>query len=222
MLSYDEWNSAFLTYFLGGASRGTNIYLSTDDDTIEAIGEDLLNLPKGDALRDFGRAVRMRVVREGYRVNAESVYGRLEHGVPRGLAFLCCLVLAASNMSDEATADVNIDNNSSVYNFLGGIQIKDNASKRRIKPFAHALIGAVHNRSKTENITCISNCSNFNSNTRDFSSSDTGFGGAFGGGLDIKINDRIDFRAVQFDYNPVYSRSRVDNNFRFGIGFVFK
>ncbi len=130
--------------------------------------------------------------------------------------------IITGNTTTIMIADVNADNNSFVYNFLGGIQIKDNASKTRIKPFAHALVGAVHNRSKTENVTCISNCSNFNSNTRNFSSSDIGFGGAFGGGLDIKINDRIDFRAIQFDYNPVYSRSSVNNNFRFGIGFVFK
>jgi hypothetical protein len=115
------------------------------------------------------------------------------------------------------------ENNRSLYNFLGGIQIKDNASRARFKPFAHALVGVAHNRFKSNRLICTSGtCPSFITNTPAFSFSDTGFSGAFGGGLDIKINDRIDFRAIQVDYNPVYSNSRVDNNVRFGIGFVFK
>lgn len=119
-------------------------------------------------------------------------------------------------------ADVNADYRRSVYNFLGGVQFKDNASKSRVKPFAHALVGVAHNRSSRKNAGCVANCTSVNLNTLNFNRSDTGFGGAFGGGLDVKINDRIDFRAIQVDYNPIYSNSRVDNNFRFGIGFVFK
>lgn len=117
---------------------------------------------------------------------------------------------------------VNFESNRSLYNFLGGVQIKDNASTRRFKPFAHALVGVAHNRSKTKFISCISNCSSPALNTSDFTFSDTGFGGAFGGGVDIKVSDRVDFRLIQVDYNPVYTNSRVDDNFRFGIGFVFK
>ncbi len=121
-----------------------------------------------------------------------------------------------------ATPTVSFDSNRSVYNFLGGIQIKDNSSTARFKPFAHALAGVAVNRSATKNISCTSNCSSFTLSTAGFSFTDTGFGGAFGGGLDIKINDKIDFRAIQVDYNPIYSNSRVNNNFRFGVGFVFK
>ncbi len=104
--------------------------------------------------------------------------------------------------------NVNVETTRSVYNFLGGVQIKDNASEKRLKPFAHALVGVGHNRNKISpaNVTF----------------SDTGFAGAFGGGLDIKINKRIDLRAIQVDYNPIYSNSRVDQNVRFGIGIVFK
>jgi hypothetical protein len=115
------------------------------------------------------------------------------------------------------------DYNRSVYNFLGGVQIKDNASKARFKPFAFALGGVAVNRSQFKNFACTSgNCPPsipFAGNT---TFTDTGLAGAFGGGLDIKINDKIDFRAIQVDYNPIYSNSRVDNNFRVGIGIVFK
>lgn len=117
---------------------------------------------------------------------------------------------------------VRFKNNNSLYNFLGGVQIKDNASTGRLKPFAHALVGVAHNRSKVKFIECLSNCSSPALTTPNNTFTDTGFGGAFGGGLDVKVNDKIDFRLIQVDYNPVYTNSRVNNNFRFGIGIVFK
>jgi hypothetical protein len=105
----------------------------------------------------------------------------------------------------------------SLYNVLGGIQIKDNASKSRFKPFAHALAGIAHKRMDATIISCPPSvlCSSIGG-------SSTGFAAAFGGGLDIKINDKIDFRAFQVDYNPVRSGGGFDHNVRFGIGLVFK
>lgn len=123
-------------------------------------------------------------------------------------------------LAPGTTATVTGESARSLYNFLGGVQIKDNASTGRFKPFAHALIGVAHNRSTSKNYTCTGGCSTFFA--PDYTFTDTGFGGAFGGGLDIKVNDKIDFRLIQVDYNPVYSSSRVNNNVRFGIGFVFK
>ncbi len=115
------------------------------------------------------------------------------------------------------------ETSNSRYNFLGGVQIKDNATQARFKPFGHALAGIAHNRSKVKNITCVSGtCPSVITNPVNSTFSDTGFSGAFGGGLDIKINDKIDFRAIQVDYNPVYTNSRVENNVRFGVGIVFK
>jgi hypothetical protein len=106
----------------------------------------------------------------------------------------------------------------SLYNFLGGVQIKDNAARTRFKPFAHALVGVARASNKISNVTCSApSCTQLVFSD----SNETGLGGAFGGGLDIKINDKIDFRVLQVDYNPVYTSSTVENNFRFGIGFVF-
>src|SRR5262245_10923261 len=45
----------------------------------------------------------------------------------------------------------------SLYNFLGGIQIKDNKSDSRFKPFAHAMIGAGHGTTKIGGVTCPGN-----------------------------------------------------------------
>lgn len=135
----------------------------------------------------------------------------------------------AGTLTDPVTGPYNFQqtNRRSVYNFLGGVQIRDNASKKRFKPFAFALGGGAHNRNRFENLACVStntppNCPATTPVVNNQTFSDTGIAGAFGGGLDIKINDRIDFRAIQVDYNPIYSNSRVDNNFRFGVGIVFK
>jgi hypothetical protein len=118
------------------------------------------------------------------------------------------------------TQTVTVDTKNSLYNFLGGLQVKDNASSGRVKPFAHALIGAGHGRTKVNSLTCTStstfNCGEISS------VSDTGLAGAFGGGIDVRLNDRIDFRAFQVDYNPIKFENNTDHNIRFSIGFVIK
>lgn len=120
---------------------------------------------------------------------------------------------------------INVRTSNQLYNFLGGVQFKDNSSDARVKPFAHALVGAGHGRTKFKNVTCTNTtaatCTSFVANTAS-TDSETGLAGAFGGGLDIKLSDRIDLRAIQVDYNPIRFNGGTDNNFRFGIGIVFK
>jgi opacity protein-like surface antigen len=110
----------------------------------------------------------------------------------------------------------------SVTNVLAGLQVKDNSKTTRFKPFGYALVGIAHNRSSYQNFTCTSgNCPSNSPNGFSFKASDTGFAAALGGGLDIKLSRRFDLRAIQVDYNPIYSNSRVDNNIRIGVGLVF-
>lgn len=122
---------------------------------------------------------------------------------------------------------ISLKASNQLYNYLGGVQIKDNSSDARVKPFAHALVGAATGRTKFKNITCsntsaASGCSTIITNGLASSDSETGLAGAFGGGLDIKLSDRIDFRAIQVDYNPIRFDGGTDNNFRIGVGIVFK
>lgn len=108
----------------------------------------------------------------------------------------------------------------SAYNVLGGVQVKDNSSEGRLKPFAHGLVGLGHQRINLKNVSCtgVAACPSFIN-----SSSDNGFSGAFGGGLDVKVSDRVDIRAVQVDYNPVwFGDGATQHNVRFGVGVVFK
>jgi opacity protein-like surface antigen len=116
------------------------------------------------------------------------------------------------------TNTLSFSTKSSLYNFLGGVQVKDNASTGRLKPFAYALVGAGHGRVKINNVSCPTgvDCTDL------VSDSETGLAGAFGGGLDIRVNDKIDFRVVKVDYNPIRFDSGTQHNVRIGVGVVFK
>ena len=112
---------------------------------------------------------------------------------------------------------MNVD--SSLYNILGGVQLKDNSTETRFKPFGQALVGLARGRNKVEfiDVVCIavvpSPCSNF-------TETDTGFAGAFGAGLDIRAGSRFDIRAIQIDYNPTRLFDSTQHNFRIGAGIV--
>jgi len=113
------------------------------------------------------------------------------------------------------TSTFRTETKNSIYNFLGGVQVKDNASEARLKPFGHALAGVAHVRAKIRG-------SGSSLPTQNFTFHDTGFAAGLVGGLDIKINDRFDLRAIQVDYNPIYTERRFENNFRFSIGLIIK
>lgn len=116
----------------------------------------------------------------------------------------------------SGTSNVNLD--SRVFNFLGGVQVKDNSTDATFKPFAHALIGAAHVRNKvTFSGVCVtivpSPCPNF-------TDSETGLAGAVGGGIDIRASNKVDIRVIQFDYNPTRVFDSTQHNFRIGVGIV--
>lgn len=117
------------------------------------------------------------------------------------------------------TNNISFKTKSSLYNFLGGVQIKDNASTGRLKPFAYALAGAGRGKVKVSNLVCPTGvvCPDFSGDD-----SETGLAGAFGGGLDVRINDRFDFRVIKVDYNPIKFDSGVQHNVRIGVGIVIK
>jgi opacity protein-like surface antigen len=86
-----------------------------------------------------------------------------------------------------------------VQNFLGGIQVKNNSEDGpRFKPFGHALFGVAVQKIDVDSPQ-LSAIFGFN----DFHVNETSFSMAFGGGIDIKINDRFDARIVQADWNII-------------------
>ena len=111
---------------------------------------------------------------------------------------------------DGGTAATTFDVDADLHQFLGGVEFKDNARETKVKPFAHVLAGVAHARADVSNATV------------SFEESDTGFGAAIGGGVDFKLSDRVDLRAIQFDYNPIRANGETSNNFRIGIGIIFR
>jgi opacity protein-like surface antigen len=86
-----------------------------------------------------------------------------------------------------------------VQNFLGGIQVKNNIEDGpRFKPFGHALFGVANQKVDVDSpqLPALFGIS-------DFSVNETSFAMAFGGGIDIKLNNRLDIRAAQVDWNII-------------------
>lgn len=123
--------------------------------------------------------------------------------------------------SDETDTKLRINQ------YLGGIQIKNNEKDGpRVKPFAHVLAGIANER-----IRCTRGCEfsgDKEGSASTFSESSSSFAMVFGGGIDLKVHERIDIRLIQIDYNPIFFGgvealelpNRTQNNFRFGFGVV--
>ena len=80
--------------------------------------------------------------------------------------------------------------------------------RKKLGPFVYALFGATRfHQSATVS-------------GQKFSASDTGFSSAFGGGLDIKVNDRIAIRSFQIDYFRPNFFGEAHNRGRLAFGVV--
>jgi opacity protein-like surface antigen len=103
--------------------------------------------------------------------------------------------------------------NGSFYNYLAGIQIKDNRKSKRFAPFLQVLGGVATSKVKID-------LPSF-SGVPDLRDSTTGLAMAIGGGLDLKVNKRVSIRLIQADYNPTFFGGGNQNNVRLGFGIVF-
>jgi hypothetical protein len=176
------------------------------------------NTNTGNAARDF---FNDRIGFHGFEVSAVGNVSRYV-GIKADFSGNYRDQQFAVTTGTGATANtLSFRTKNSLYNVLGGVQFKDNSSTGTFKPFAHVLGGVGHARTKVTNVAC-SNATITNCATLADSYSDTGLAGAFGGGLDIKVSDRVDIRAIQLDYNPIRLSGSIDHNFRFGVGVNFK
>jgi len=90
-----------------------------------------------------------------------------------------------------------------LYNFLAGVQVKNNGKTARFKPFGQALVGAAHYSNRQQQTLDIFPQSNFVVEDKT-----TSFAAKFGGGLDIRVSRRIDLRVFEINYNPIFGRDR--------------
>lgn len=90
------------------------------------------------------------------------------------------------------------------YNYMGGVQIKNNLKEKKIKPFTHFMVGIAQQKTDFTNIdqqrTNILGASEIKNN---------GFTYALGGGIDIRAGKRLDIRVIQIDYNPVFIKAQT-------------
>ncbi|AFZ04648.1 hypothetical protein [Calothrix sp. PCC 6303] len=102
MASYGDWNKALISYFTSGFPCGVRVYLSVDKETLENIGcrffkqENIL----GSWANNFLQAVKTEVV-INEQVNLNRLRGHNVNGLPKGIAFLAVMVLAANQMAEE-------------------------------------------------------------------------------------------------------------------------
>jgi opacity protein-like surface antigen len=105
-----------------------------------------------------------------------------------------------------------------MWNFLGGVQVKDNSKETRVKPFAHVLAGVARQDVRFSSPGF----------TTTFDIDDTNFAMKFGGGVDVRLNNRVDLRVIEFNYNPIFRgditlddevfSGRTQHNFTIGFG----
>ena len=114
--------------------------------------------------------------------------------------------------------------------FLGGVQIKNNDTDGpTVKPWGHVLAGLGNQKLRCEGDCFIKLPSPTGVTSNPFTETNNSFAMVFGGGVDIKVHERIDIRVIQVDYNPIFFGGnqtldlpdRTQNNWRFSWGVVF-
>src|SRR5258706_13482384 len=125
------------------------------------------------------------------------------------------------NSRSDTLGSTDTQSKFSLYNITGGPQVRFPSSSK-FTPFAHVLAGlARRNLNET-----------FTDGSTAFTDNNTSFTMNLGGGVDYNRNDRFAWRIGQFDYNPIFLRSRTLNSiifpnrtlngFRFSTGIVIK
>jgi opacity protein-like surface antigen len=110
-----------------------------------------------------------------------------------------------------ASAKIDISN----FTFLVGPQFSYRKNDK-VVPFAHVLLGGSR-RKEVSGPIAFPGIPAFN-----FDSTNTAFTAAFGGGVDIKLTNRLAFRLFQADYLLSRFNGWTQNNLRVGTGLVVK
>ena len=95
------------------------------------------------------------------------------------------------------TFTARVSSNERLYSLLAGIQLRDNQSTKRVTPFGHLLVGAARQTARLELPGVF-----------DAESRETALALRIGGGLDLRVNDRLDLRLVEISYAPFFAEER--------------
>lgn len=152
----------------------------------------------------------------GNRVNAHGFNGALTYNFNRYLGAKFDLTLHSTsedwatnlvatpvdspNLGTTTPATIRIRQR--VYQYMGGIQIKDNKKEGSMfRPFAHVLGGWA-----AQNLQ-VDQTSPGNFQLAEYKAND--FAMKLGGGADLKVHKNFSIRMIQFDYNPIF-RGDID------------
>lgn len=136
--------------------------------------------------------------------------------------------------SEDVTGGRDEASFSTAY-FMGGPTVKLRNSTR-VEPFLHGLVGGAYNRVEFESTRTVTG----GTQRVSFETDAVDFAVALGGGIDIRLGDRVSLRAIQVDWAPIFLRDRTVNilggtgtvqpfrlegqrqdNIRIGVGIVF-
>ena len=95
------------------------------------------------------------------------------------------------------------------HSFLFGPRLSIRKNKK-VTPFVQAMFGISHLHTQTNEFGPL------------VSFSDTSFGMALGGGLDVRLNDRFAIRAIQIDYLRTQFFNQTQNKGRITVGIVMR
>ena len=113
-------------------------------------------------------------------------------------------VIDISGLYGKACLDEEMDEeNVAFYSFLFGPQVNLPVSET-VKPFVRALFGATH--------------ADFENDLMN----ENGLTMAFGGGVDINVNERVSIRPAQIEFVTYRFSGEFVNSARFGAGLVIK
>jgi opacity protein-like surface antigen len=115
----------------------------------------------------------------------------------------------------EPFTDGSAKIDTSNFTFLFGPQFSYRKNDK-VVPFAHVLLGGSRRKQFSDPID-VPGFPVFN-----IDSTNTAFTAAFGGGLDIKLTNRLAFRLFQADYLLSRFNGWTQNNLRVGTGLVVK
>lgn len=104
------------------------------------------------------------------------------------------------------------------FNFHAGPAFKFR-NESRVTPFVHALAGVAATRFDAETTTTTTTGTTTTTTRNEFDVNSADFSLMVGGGLDVRVSDRVAIRAIQFDYNPVFFRDRSIESFS-GTGVI--
>ena len=109
MVTYDEWNKAIAEYFVSGLSSGSTVYLSVDEEALMEIGAQFEQSQADNVnwVEDFKETVRSKCV-IGDTVYLPRGSGYQSDQIPRCVAFLAAMVLAAHYMIGEEDENITI------------------------------------------------------------------------------------------------------------------